>query len=32
MFDYALQMPFPAGALFDWLPVKFATLHWGIFG
>jgi TctA family transporter len=32
MFDYALQMPFPAGALFDWLPVKFANLLPAIFG
>jgi MFS family permease len=30
MFDYALQMPFPAGAVFDWLPVKVADLQWSI--
>jgi putative tricarboxylic transport membrane protein len=28
MFDYALQMPFPRGALFDWLPVKVVRLQW----
>jgi hypothetical protein len=32
MFDYALQMPFPAGALFDWLPVKIANLMPAILG
>jgi TctA family transporter len=26
LFDYALQMPFPQGALFEWLPVKVANL------
>jgi TctA family transporter len=26
LFDYALQMPFPQGALFEWLPVKMANL------
>jgi putative tricarboxylic transport membrane protein len=26
LFDYALQMPFPQGALFEWLPVKIASL------
>jgi TctA family transporter len=28
MFDYALQMPFPRGALFDWLPIKVVHLQW----
>ncbi|HXV82397.1 MAG TPA: tripartite tricarboxylate transporter permease, partial [Candidatus Binatia bacterium] len=28
MFDYALQMPFPHGALFDWLPLKVVNLPW----
>jgi TctA family transporter len=32
MFDYALQMPFPAGAVFDWLPVKVADLQWPFLG
>jgi putative tricarboxylic transport membrane protein len=32
MFDYALQMPFPRGALFDWLPVKVADLQWPFVG
>jgi hypothetical protein len=32
LFDYALQMPFPTGLLFDWLPVKMADLPWEIFG
>jgi TctA family transporter len=31
-FGYALQLPFPDGALFDWLPVKIANLPWGILG
>jgi hypothetical protein len=26
LFDYALQMPVPQGALFEWLPVKMANL------
>ena len=26
LFDYALQLPFPQGALFEWLPVTFAHL------
>jgi TctA family transporter len=26
LFDYALQLPFPQGALFEWLPVKVANL------
>jgi hypothetical protein len=26
LFDYALQMPFPQGALFEWVPVKMANL------
>jgi TctA family transporter len=26
VFDYALQLPFPTGALFDWLPVSVAHL------
>jgi putative tricarboxylic transport membrane protein len=26
LFDYALQMPFPQGALFEWLPVNVANL------
>ena len=32
MFDYALQMPFPRGALFDWLPVKVVNLSWPFLG
>jgi hypothetical protein len=27
VFDYALQLPFPNGALFDWLPVNMASWH-----
>jgi TctA family transporter len=27
LFDYALQMPFPSGALFDWVPVNLAAMH-----
>ena len=27
VFDYALNLPFPTGAIFDWVPVNFATLH-----
>jgi hypothetical protein len=26
IFDYALQLPFPTGAIFDWLPVSVAHL------
>ena len=26
LFDYALQLPFPQGALFEWLPVNVANL------
>jgi TctA family transporter len=32
LFDYALQMPFPRGALFDWLPVSVANLPQDIWG
>ena len=32
VFDYALRLPFPTGALFDWLPVSFAHLAPTIFG
>ncbi|HEY7714707.1 MAG TPA: tripartite tricarboxylate transporter permease [Candidatus Binatia bacterium] len=32
LFDYALQMPFPKGALFDWLPVTVANLPQMILG
>jgi len=32
LFDYALQMPFPRGALFDWLPVSVAARGPGILG
>jgi heme/copper-type cytochrome/quinol oxidase subunit 2 len=31
LFDYALQLPFPTGVLFDWLPVKVADLPWDVF-
>jgi len=33
IFDYALQLPFPRGELFEWLPVSVAHLHlpWSIF-
>ena len=31
VFDYALQLPFPTGALFDWLPVSMANLPHGFF-
>ena len=35
LFDYALQLPFPDGALFDWLPAEVANMHrpdlsWGV--
>ncbi|HEX9788279.1 MAG TPA: tripartite tricarboxylate transporter permease [Candidatus Binatia bacterium] len=32
LFDYALQMPFPKGALFDWLPPTVANLPPNILG
>jgi hypothetical protein len=34
LFDYALQLPFPAGEVFDWLPVSIAHLHlpWSLLG
>jgi len=32
LFDYALQLPFPRGALFDWLPVTVANLPQNILG
>jgi len=32
LFDYTLQMPFPQGALFDWLPVSVANLPRMILG
>jgi TctA family transporter len=32
IFDYALQMPFPQGALFEWLPVNVANLPHMILG
>jgi TctA family transporter len=32
LFDYALQMPFPQGALFEWLPVTVANLPSNILG
>jgi hypothetical protein len=32
VFDYALQLPFPSGALFDWLPVSVANLPHLFFG
>jgi len=32
LFDYALQLPFPEGALFDWLPVSFAHLPHSLIG
>jgi putative tricarboxylic transport membrane protein len=31
IFDYALQLPFPTGALFDWLPVSVAHVPYGLF-
>jgi TctA family transporter len=27
LFDYGLQLPFPNGAIFDWVPANFAALH-----
>jgi TctA family transporter len=30
LFDYTLQLPFPQGALFDWLPVDIANLSQNI--
>jgi len=32
VFDYALSLPFPTGALFDWLPVSLAHLAPPIYG
>ena len=32
VFDYALQLPFPQGALFEWLPVSFAQLPPSLIG
>ena len=32
LFDYALQLPFPQGALFEWLPVTVANLAQSIVG
>lgn len=32
LFDYALQMPFPQGALFEWLPIDVASLPRRVFG
>jgi len=32
VFDYALQLPFPEGALFDWLPVSVANFQSVILG
>jgi TctA family transporter len=32
LFDYALQLPFPQGALFEWLPVSFAQLPPSLIG
>jgi hypothetical protein len=32
LFDYALQMPFPQGALFEWLPIDVASLSQRVFG
>ena len=32
LFDYALQLPFPQGALFEWLPVTFAHLRPSLIG
>jgi TctA family transporter len=32
LFDYALQMPFPQGALFEWLPIDVASLSQRFFG
>jgi hypothetical protein len=27
LFDYGLQLPFPTGAIFDWLPANFAAIR-----
>jgi hypothetical protein len=27
LFDYALQMPFPQGALFDWVEIDVASVQ-----
>jgi putative tricarboxylic transport membrane protein len=32
MFDYALQMPFPSGAVLEWLPESVANLHAALVG
>ena len=32
LFDYALQMPFPQGALFDWLPIDVASFSQRVWG
>ena len=32
LFDYALQLPFPQGALFEWLPASFAHLRSSLIG
>ena len=32
LFDYALQLPFPQGALFEWLPESFAHLRSSLIG
>jgi hypothetical protein len=32
LFDYALQLPFPSGEVFDWLPVSVAHLPPNILG
>jgi putative tricarboxylic transport membrane protein len=32
VFDYALQLPFPTGAILDWMPVSVANLSHGLFG
>ena len=32
IFDYMLQLPFPKGELFEWLPMSMANLPWRIFG
>jgi hypothetical protein len=32
LFDYALQLPFPEGALFEWLPVNVARLSHVVIG
>jgi hypothetical protein len=32
LFDYALQMPFPSGAVLEWLPESVANLHAALLG